>query len=72
MYSYLALVLLQRVFDQPIVGLIALAIVITAVLAGVPITRHRIPPFLVAWLIPLAVGIALGTAFVRAEHGPHP
>ncbi len=60
MYSYLALVLLQRVFDQPIVGLIALAIVITAVLAGVPITRHRIPPFLVAWLIPLAVGIALG------------
>ena len=60
MYSYLALVLLQRVFDQPIVGLIALAIVITAVLAGVPITRRRIPPFLVAWLIPLAVGIALG------------
>ncbi len=27
MYSYLALVLLQRVFDQPIVGLIALAII---------------------------------------------
>ena len=60
MYSYLALVLLQRVFDQPIVGLIALAIVITAVLAGVPITRRRIPPFLVAWLVPLAVGIAIG------------
>src|SRR6185312_2190595 len=60
MYSYLALVLLQRVFDQPVVGLIALAIVITAVLAGVPITRRRIPPFLVAWLLPLAVGIAIG------------
>jgi len=60
MYSYLALVLLQRVFDQPVVGLIALAIVITAVLAGVPITRRRIPPFLVAWLIPLAAGIAIG------------
>jgi len=60
MYSYLALVLLQRVFDQPIVGLIALAIVITAVLAGVPITRRRIPPFLVAWLIPLAIGIVIG------------
>jgi len=60
MYSYLALVLLQRVFDQPVVGLIALAIVITGVLAGVPITRWRIPPFLVAWLIPLAAGIALG------------
>ena len=27
MYSYLALVLLQRVFDQPLVGLIALAII---------------------------------------------
>jgi AGZA family xanthine/uracil permease-like MFS transporter len=30
MYSYLALVLLQRVFDQPLVGLIALAIIATA------------------------------------------
>src|SRR5215469_8257139 len=55
MYSYLALVLLQRVFDQPIVGLIALAIVLTTALAGIPITRHRIPPFFVAWIVPLAV-----------------
>src|SRR5271169_6005600 len=31
MYSYLALVLLQRVFDQPLVGLVALAIVTTTV-----------------------------------------
>jgi AGZA family xanthine/uracil permease-like MFS transporter len=60
MYSYLALVLLQRVFDQPVVGLVALAIVITTVLAGVPITRWRIPPFLVAWFVPLVVGIAIG------------
>ena len=30
MYSYLALVLLQRVFDQPLVGLIALGIIFTA------------------------------------------
>ena len=60
MYSYLALVLLQRVFDQPLVGLVALAIVVTGVLANVPITRWRIPPFLAAWLIPLAVGIATG------------
>ena len=60
MYSYLALVLLQRVFDQPIVGLIALAIVMTTVLAGVPITRLRIPPFLVAWIVPLAVALVLG------------
>ncbi len=60
MYSYLALVLLQRVFDQPVVGLIALAIVIVTVLGGVPITRFRIPPFLVAWLVPLAVALALG------------
>jgi AGZA family xanthine/uracil permease-like MFS transporter len=60
MYSYLALVLLQRVFDQPIVGLIALAIIVTSVLGGVPITRWRIPPFIIAWLIPLAVGIGIG------------
>ena len=56
----LALVLLQRVFDQPLVGLVALAIVVTSVLAGVPITRWRIPPFIVAWIIPLAAGIAVG------------
>src|ERR1700687_5747508 len=60
MYSYLALVLLQRIFDQPLVGIIALAIVAAAVLANVPITKWRIPPFLVAWLIPLAVGLAVG------------
>ena len=60
MYSYLALVLLQRIFDQPLVGLVALAIVMTGVLANIPITRWRIPPFLAAWLIPLAVGIAMG------------
>src|SRR5579875_103239 len=61
MYSYLALVLLQRVFDQPVVGLVALAIIMVSV-AGVPFTRHRIPPFVVAWLIPLMFGIALGYA----------
>ena len=60
MYSYLALVLLQRVFDHPLVGLIALAIVLTTVLAGVPITRRRIPPFLVAWIVPLLVAFAIG------------
>ncbi len=60
MYSYLALVLLQRVFDQPLVGLAALAIVATTVLASVPITRLRIPPFIVAWLVPLMLGVAVG------------
>jgi AGZA family xanthine/uracil permease-like MFS transporter len=60
MYSYLAMVLLQRIFDQPVIGLIALAIVATGVLAGVPVTRRRLPPFLVAWLVPLACGIGLG------------
>jgi adenine/guanine/hypoxanthine permease len=59
MYSYLALVLLQRVFDQPLVGLIALALIMIGV-AGVPFTRRRIPPFMVAWLIPLAVGMGVG------------
>jgi AGZA family xanthine/uracil permease-like MFS transporter len=60
MYSYLALVLLQRVFDQPLVGLIALAIIFTSILAGIPITRWRIPPFIAAWIIPLAVALAIG------------
>ena len=60
MYSYLALVLLQRVFDQPLVGLIALAIIFTTVLANIPITRWRIPPFLAAWIVPLAVALAIG------------
>jgi AGZA family xanthine/uracil permease-like MFS transporter len=60
MYSYLALVLLQRLFDQPLVGIVALAIVAVSVLANIPITRWRIPPFIVAWLIPLAVGLTIG------------
>src|SRR5579864_2235893 len=60
MYSYLALVLLQRIFDQPLVGIIALMIVAVGVMAEVPITRWRIPPFLAAWAVPLAVGWAVG------------
>lgn len=68
MYSYLGLALLQRLFDQPVVGLVALAIVAICVLGNVPITRLRIPPFLVAWIVPLAVGLAIG--YVRpAWHG---
>jgi AGZA family xanthine/uracil permease-like MFS transporter len=71
MYSYLALVLLQRIFDQPVVGLIALAIVAASVLANIPITRWRIPPFLAAWLIPVGVGVAIG--YVHPEwHGVAP
>ncbi len=60
MYSYLALVLLQRIFDQPLVGIIALAIIATCVLANIPITRWRIPPFIVAWTVPLAIGVGIG------------
>jgi AGZA family xanthine/uracil permease-like MFS transporter len=67
MYSYLAMVLLQRVFDQPIVGLVALVIVFVSVLGNVPITRWRIPPFIVAWTLPLAVGLILG--YVRPTWG---
>lgn len=60
MYSYLALVLLQRIFDQPLVGMVALAIVVVSVIARVPITPWKIPPFLAAWLIPLLVGVSVG------------
>ena len=65
MYSYLALVLLQRVFDQPVVGLVALVIVAVSVLGNVPVTRWRIPPFIVAWVVPLMVG--LGAGYVHPE-----
>src|SRR5579863_8446684 len=60
MYTYLAMVLLQRIFDQPLVGIVALAIVAVAVLANVPITKWKIPPFLIAWLVPLAIGLSIG------------
>ncbi len=60
MYSYLGLALLQRLFDQPVVGIVALSIVLVCVLGNIPITRLRIPPFLVAWLVPLAIGLAIG------------
>ena len=60
MYSYLALVVLQRLFDQPLVGIAALTIVGITVFANVPVTRYRFPPFLFAWLIPLLLGITVG------------
>lgn len=60
MYSYLALVLLQRIFDEPLVGIIALVTVAATALARVPITLWRIPPFIAAWIIPLSVGLAIG------------
>lgn len=59
MYSFLLLVLLQRIFDQPLLGIIALSIVALCVLGNVPITNWRIPPFLVAWVVPLAIGFAI-------------
>ncbi|PWU02318.1 MAG: hypothetical protein C5B51_21020, partial [Terriglobia bacterium] len=60
MYSYLAMVLLQRIFDQPLVGIAALAIVAVSVFGQVPITSWRVPPFLVAWIVPLGLGVAIG------------
>src|SRR5215469_3373702 len=60
MYSYLALVLLQRVFDHPMVGIIALAIVASSVMANLPISRWRIPPFILAWIVPLAIAVSVG------------
>jgi AGZA family xanthine/uracil permease-like MFS transporter len=60
MYSYLALVLLQRIFDQPLVGLVALMIVASTEFARLPITKWRIPPLLVVWLVPLAIAIGIG------------
>ena len=59
MYAYLAMVLLQRIFDHALVGLVALIIVAVTVLSNVPITKYRIPPFLVAWIIPLFIGVGV-------------
>ena len=60
MYSYLAMVLLQRIFDSPLVGIIALAILCSTVLPRLPITSWRIPPFLFVWLVPMFVGLGIG------------
>lgn len=65
MYSYLALILLPRMFAQPALGLLALGIVLLGVFARLPLTRWRLPPFLVAWLLPLGVGWAGG--YLRPE-----
>lgn len=65
MYSYLALALFPRLLDQPAVGLLALAIVMATQLAGLGVTRWRIPPFVVAWLVPLGLAIAVG--YVRPQ-----
>jgi adenine/guanine/hypoxanthine permease len=68
MYSFLALEFLQRLFDQPIVGLVALTIVGICILGNVQITNWRVPPFLAAWFIPLAVALSIG--YLRPEwHG---
>lgn len=60
MYTYLGMALLVRLFDQPIVGLCALALVFVGLFADIPFTRYRIPGFLVVWLVPLAIAIGLG------------
>lgn len=60
MYTYLAMVLLERIFDSPLVGLVALAILCATVLARLPITSWRLPPFLFVWLVPMAVGLGIG------------
>jgi AGZA family xanthine/uracil permease-like MFS transporter len=60
MYSYIALVMLQRLFDHPLVGIVALTIVVTGVLANVPITSWNLPPFIVVWTVPLLIGLSIG------------
>jgi len=67
MYTYLGMVLLVRLFDQPIVGLTALALVFVGLFADIPFTRYRIPGFLVVWLVPLAVAMGLGYTHPRLE-----
>lgn len=59
MYSYLALVLLQRIFDSPLVGIVALSILCATVLPRLPITKHRLPPFIFLWLIPMFIGMGI-------------
>ena len=60
MYAYISLALLQRIFDNPLVGILALALVAATVFPHLSITRAKVPPLLVIWLLPLAVGIGIG------------
>jgi AGZA family xanthine/uracil permease-like MFS transporter len=60
MYTYLAMVMLPRLFDNPLVALIALSIVMITELAKIPITKKRFPSLLFIWIIPLIVAIAIG------------
>ncbi len=54
------MVLLQRIFDSPLVGIVALAILCSTVLPRLPITKWRLPPFLFVWLVPMFVGLGIG------------
>jgi AGZA family xanthine/uracil permease-like MFS transporter len=52
---------------------VALAIVAVTVLARIPITPWRLPPFLVTWMVPLGLGIAVGyvhPAWSQLSPGP--
>lgn len=60
MYSFLGFVLLQRLFDHPLVGILGLTIIAITILSNNQITKWRIPPILAAWILPLAVALAVG------------
>ncbi len=60
MYSYLSMMIVVRLFSSPLLGVISLAIVLCGVFAKIPLTRWRLSPFLVAWIIVLAVGLISG------------
>ncbi len=52
MYTYIALVILQRTFQHPIIGILALTLVSITSLSNLKVTRWAIPPFLFVWLGP--------------------
>ncbi|WAH35654.1 hypothetical protein [Alicyclobacillus dauci] len=60
MYSYLSMTIVVRLFSSPLLGIIALTVVLCGVFAKIPLTKFNLSPFLVAWVIVLVVGLATG------------
>ncbi|GMA61970.1 hypothetical protein NZD89_19790 [Alicyclobacillus fastidiosus] len=60
MYSYLSRTIVVRLFSSPLLGIIALTLVLCGVFAKIPLTKWSLSPFFVAWMVVLVVGLTTG------------
>lgn len=58
MYTFLSMAIVVRLFSSPLLGVIALAVVLAGVFAKIPLTKWNLSPFLVAWILVLVVGFS--------------